>query len=578
MWVYLNSRARVLDTTNSEAGYDRINSNCVYNSISFELRSFEDIHNYWTTLQRICVYTKLGFRSRNAGQNPRTKELNFLAAVDFDEAPQHDIGYQPGDGLGAAGLSTNLFAHTFRNWSWSMQSTKVLAGKNMRTGRTTGSGIVRSSNKVVRVISRKRQQISSGKRTQNQSAVSSMRAKKNAPRDAIDRDALKNLRTLRVSWTRSEDEVLLMAKAVSVYVAAPIPSLGLLSMCKVCRDIIRHCLGIFNKTTSACGRRLQFLIRQKRHIPQVPSWLHILQTNEFIQAKYGDTFLQKLKKIYPTRTEYSDALLVHYVLIICTLFKLVHNSQDLPAKSRFILPESIQEFQKRFMERLHVQTDDAIVYKNPETNSDIQTMIVINVLHSALCALRDKTLYNLQAFEIYKNFSEEVLQAAFTKARADALAVTVKRQNFNMLSNQLSGPAYILSSKYRLKLLFLRIPYAVYDAFYEYFEKGLQLFFGVNAGESTDINCCLELKSPTLGQLFVIGEGLARNIWDINIKLPINILTVDAEQSQKVSAMDRILDHYQCIFDNAPQQEYTKTIENEASEKQVSMIKKGADD
>ncbi|XP_075148767.1 general transcription factor 3C polypeptide 1 [Haematobia irritans] len=581
MWAFLNRKARVLDTTNTEPAYFRINADREYTPITFDLRSFDDIHQYWTTLQRICVYTKLGFRSKNVEKNERIRELNFLNPVDYDEAPHHDIGYQPGDGLGAAGLSTHLFAHTFRNWSWAIHSSKKLTIRNIRTSRNTGSTIVRSSNKVLRVAGRKgRQQLSAIRRAKAQkSAVAVKMPKKSTPRDAIDKDALKNMRTLRASWCKAEDEILMMGKAAGVYVSAPIPSLGLLSMGKVCRDIIRHTLGIYNKTTQACVRRLQFIMRQKRHIPDVPSWLHMLQTDEALQKKYGDNFLQKLKKVYPSRTEFVDALLIHYALILRHLYKLATNSQDVNTKSRFILPDTIAEFHKRFAERLTVHADeDVIMYKNPETNQDLQIMLVINVLHSSLCTYRDKTLYHLQAFEIYKNFSEEVLKAAFCKARSDALAVAIKRQNISMFSNQLTGPAYVLSSKYRLKLLFLRIPYGAFDATFEYYQKCLTCFFGptedspsTSSGGAVVAKECLELKSPTLGQFFVIGEGLSRSLWSINIKMPINILTVDTEQNQTVCPIDRILDHYHSIFDNAPQQEYSKNIDNECLQKQIRV-------
>ncbi|KAI8117112.1 General transcription factor 3C polypeptide 1 [Lucilia cuprina] len=207
MWIYLNRRARVLDTTNSEAGYKHINSEREYTPLTFDLRTFDDIHNYWTTLQRICVYTKLGFRSRSHGRTERIKELNFLNSVDFDEAPLHDSGYQPGDGLGAAGLSTNLFAHTFRNWSWYVHSSNKTTLKNVRTGRPVSSGL-RGTSKVVRVISRKSRQpqaLATIKRMATQFSTSNTkRLKKTAPRDAVDRDALKNMRTLRVSWSKAE--------------------------------------------------------------------------------------------------------------------------------------------------------------------------------------------------------------------------------------------------------------------------------------------------------------------------------------------------------------------------------------
>ena len=574
MWAYLNRRARVLDTTNSEAGYTQINSEREYTAITFNFHSFDDIHNYWTTLQRICVYTKLGFRSKGQEKKEKIKELSFLRGVEFDEAPVHDTAYQPGDGLGAAGLSTNLFAHTFRNWSWSIHTSNKLSARNARTGRTAGSGL-RGANKYVRVVNRKSkhtQIISNVKRiSMSLSNSNNKRLKKTAPRDAIDRDALKNMRTLRVSWSKAEDDMLMIGKAAAAYVSAPVPTLGLLTIGKSCRDAIRHSLGIFNKTTQACCRRLQFLIRQKRHIPQVPTWLHTLQTDEYLQKRYGEHFLERLSKVYSTRAEFCEALAVHYTFIMCYLFKIVHNAYDLKATPRFILPDSINEFHKRFLERMPVSTDlDYSVYKNPETDFELQTVIVGNVLHSSLSAMRDKTLYNLQAFEIYKNYSEEVLQTAFSKARTDGLAVAIKRKNMNLLPNHLAGPAYVLSSKYKLKLIFLRIPYGAFDAFYNYFMKALQSFFNEVAPIKDD-NEYLELKSPTLGQMFVIGEGLARNIWNINVKLPVNILTVDAEQTHtNVSSMDRILDHYQSIFDNAPQQEYSKAFECGQNDKEVN--------
>uniref|UniRef100_A0A1A9WA75 B-block_TFIIIC domain-containing protein n=1 Tax=Glossina brevipalpis TaxID=37001 RepID=A0A1A9WA75_9MUSC len=574
MWVYFNRKARIFDTTPSEKGYSKINAEREYIPIYFEYRNFDDVHHYWTTLQRICVYTKLGFRRSKTETSSHEKVLTFLTAVDFDEAPANDNGNLPGDGLGAACLSTRLFAHTFRNWSWSIQS-RSQPIKNLRTGRTLGSASTpkRTNSKTIRVLghSVRKTHPHGGVAKRAPISPSVKRAKKNASLDAIDRDALKNMRTLRVQWSKKEDELLLVAKAVSVYLAAPIPAFGLLSIGKVCRDVIRHSLGFYNKTTQACVRRVQFLVRQKRHIPQVPTLLHMMQTNNHLQEKYSEGFLQKLKKIYPDRNEYTNALALHFTWVMCFLYKKIYNTTDSIMQSKYMLPDTVSEFEKCFMERRPVETDeDVVVYRNPETDFDLKTATVINTLHSSLCSVRDKTLYNLQAFEIYKSFSEEILQTAFAKARSDGLVVAIKRKNLNLLPNQLAGPAYVLSSKYRLRLCFLRIPYNVYESFYTYYENILSFFFGRHTSQQTTKNC-MELKSPTLGQLFVIAEALSRELLVPNIKLPINMLTVDAEQNQTVSAMDRILDHYHSIFDNAPKPEYSKYIENEPNEKQVRV-------
>uniref|UniRef100_A0A1B0AFE8 B-block_TFIIIC domain-containing protein n=1 Tax=Glossina pallidipes TaxID=7398 RepID=A0A1B0AFE8_GLOPL len=574
MWIYFNRKARIFDTTPSEMSYAKVNAEREYIPICFEFRNFDDVHHYWTTLQRICVYTKLGFRRGKTEKCVHEKVLTFLSAVDFDEAPANDNGDQPGDGLGAAGLSTRLCAHTFRNWSWAVR-THSSPIKNVRTGRTLGSTstVIRNNSKTLRVIGhnvrKAHTHISVAKRATI--APSVKRVKKSAVVDAIDRDALKNMRTLRVQWSKQEDEVLLVAKAVSIYLATPIPAFGFLSIGKVCRDVIRHSLGFYNKTTQACVRRVQFLVHQKRHIPQVPTYLHMMQTDNYLQEKYAEGFLQKLKKIYPDRNEYTNALSLHFTLVMCFLYKSIYNATDSIIQSKYLLPDTVAEFEKCFTNRRPVETgEDAIIYRNPETDFDLKIATVINTLHSSLCSMRDKTLYNLQAFEIYKSFSEEILQIAFAKARSDGLVVAIKRKNLNLLPNQLAGPAYILSSKYRLRLFFLRIPYSVYDSFYDYYENVLTFFFGPHITQHATKNC-MELKSPTLGQLFVIAESLSRELLVPNLKLPINILTVDAEQNQTVSPMDRILDHYHTIFDNAPNPEYSKYIENEPNEKQVRV-------
>ena len=41
-----------------------------------------------------------------------------LSPKTSEEAPNHDDGTIPGDGLGAAGLDSSIFAHLKRNWTW----------------------------------------------------------------------------------------------------------------------------------------------------------------------------------------------------------------------------------------------------------------------------------------------------------------------------------------------------------------------------------------------------------------------------------------------------------------------------
>ncbi|XP_014095965.2 general transcription factor 3C polypeptide 1 [Bactrocera oleae] len=586
IWVYLNRRTQILDTTPSEASYATVNTERKYEELNFHFATFEDITMYWTHVHRICVYTKLGLLSAKHNEKSQSRrDLHFLPAVSFDDAPHYDNGEVPGDRAGAAGFAAHLFAHALRSWSWILRTN--VKPLQTRTGRIP---LLRNASiKHLRLMGLRKTRLHGGhgahvKRLPHSVAIKRSAKKKSASmRDAIDRDALKNMRTLRASWGKDEDDLLKLARAVYIYIAAPVPVLGLIVVGKICRDVIRHNLGIRNKTTQACHRRMQYIVKKGRHIPEVPTWVHMLQTNMEIQERYGEHFLQQLKSVYAVREEYCDALAVHFINILHFLHQLVHNTKGKETitalRPRFTIPDSIEEFERRYVKRMATTEEKLMKYIDPSDEQDALAMLAINVLHSSLCSALDKTSYTAQAFEIFKKFSEEILQRAFHIARNGALIVANKRKNIEKLPNQLTSPAYSLSVQYQRRLFYLRIPYFVYDSLFGFFESALGVFMKpeeefmdlASTSNAQPAKNFVELRSPNAGQLFFITEGLARNYWNCNIKFPSNILTVDAEQRQTLSSMDRILDHYHCIFDNAPETEYTKNFENEANEKQVRV-------
>ncbi|XP_004527469.1 general transcription factor 3C polypeptide 1 [Ceratitis capitata] len=585
IWVYLNRRTQILDTTPSEASYNKINTARKYEKLDFHFSTFEDIVMYWNNVHRICVYTKLGRLSAKSNEKAqKRKELSFLPAVSFDEAPNFDNGEVPGDRAGAAGFASRLFAHALRAWSWIL-STNVKPLLT-RTGRVPLSRL--TSGKHLRLMGLRKSRLHNAHVKRLPHSTTAKRAattkKSSSMRDAIDRDALKNMRTLRAIWDKNEDDLLKLARAVYIYIAAPVPVLGLMVVGKICRDIIRHSLGIRNKTTQACHRRMQYIVKLGRHIPEVPTWVHMLQTNSEIQQRYGEHFLQELKIVYPDREEYCQALALHFIEIVHFLYELVQNVKEkeatTAARPRFKIPDCIEEFHRLYAQRAAAQEEKGMKYLEPLNEQDALTVLAINVLHSSLCSALDKTTYTAQAFEIFKKFSEETLQRAFRLARNGTLIVANKRKNIEMLPSQLTSPAYSLSVHYQRRLIFLRIPYHIYDSYFGFFENALDVLMQPKEEEflnqpstskARSFKNIVELRSPNAGQLFFIGEGLARNFWNCNIKFPSNILTVDAEKRQTLSSMDRILDHYHCIFDHAPETEYTKNFETEANGKQVRV-------
>lgn len=235
-------------------------------------------------------------------------------------------------------------------------------------------------------------------------------------------------------------------------------------------------------------------------------------------------------------------------------------------RRQFLLPDTLEDYQRRCRECMPLNGDlDQLLYSNPSTETELQVTIASGVLHSILCCAKDKTLLNLQAFEIYKHFSEDVLNAAFNKARTDCLLVAIRRRNIQTVSRQISGQAHLLSSKYKSRLSCQKLGHVVYDAYYA-FEKRFH--------EQQD-TVSVHLASPNFAQLLVMGERLATKRLRLSVQLPNNILTVDTSSMYRSSgsSTDRILDHYSSIFDNAPQTEYAKRLESECCGRQAARVR-----
>ncbi|KAL7740438.1 hypothetical protein ACLKA6_013231 [Drosophila palustris] len=571
-WVYFNRRSCLLDTTPSTGhNYNCISEGRTYEELPYEFNTREQVADYWAKLQHICIYTKLGFkknRERKVGtkQQLRLPLLVFVRTVDFDEAVELDNASVPGDHKGAAGLSSLLFAHQFRNWSWVKHKSGTVrkAPALKTTGKASAALPVTKRLSLVRLKPVPKLHVRKARGT---ASVTEQRKRKSGPRDDVDRDALRNMRTLRVTWSAAEDQILKMGRAVYLFIDAPLLALALCNVGSICRDVIRQYLGICNKTTQACVRRLQFLLRQKRDQPDVPNWIYTMQTQPEISSIYNEGFLKELKREYPLRSDQTDALLIHFVIILGKLHRLINSADTI--RRQFILPDNMEEYHRQFRECIPLNSDHQdvgqVLYSNPSCETELQVTVAQGVLHSILCCAKDKTLFNLQAFEIYKHFSEEVLNTAFNNARTNSLLVAVKRRNIHTVSRQVSGPAHSLSSKYKCRLIYLKLGHVLYDTYYA-FEQRLH---------EQDAIECRQVTSPNFAQLLLLGEWMAKNRLHLVLQLPANILTVDTSSMSRPcgSASDRILDHYSSIFDNAPQTEYAKRLESECSARQAARVR-----
>jgi hypothetical protein len=124
LFVYVNQRTSIMDTTPSDIGYFQISTNIQYERKFYTFSSLHDLEKYWCELYTTSVCTQLGGKVCQEGKEIILETLENKPAMQYacqvrtaEEVLLHDDGSVPGDQLGAAGLDSAFFAHLKRNWN-----------------------------------------------------------------------------------------------------------------------------------------------------------------------------------------------------------------------------------------------------------------------------------------------------------------------------------------------------------------------------------------------------------------------------------------------------------------------------
>ncbi|XP_069959232.1 general transcription factor 3C polypeptide 1 isoform X2 [Cherax quadricarinatus] len=124
VFIYVNRRASLIDTTTSSPGYHQISADKEYVRKEYCFTCLQDILQYWYDMWTISMHTPLGGHNCMQGKkitiqilDRKPQIIECLTPRSTCDAPARDNGYIPGDGRGAGGLDSAMFAHLKRNWS-----------------------------------------------------------------------------------------------------------------------------------------------------------------------------------------------------------------------------------------------------------------------------------------------------------------------------------------------------------------------------------------------------------------------------------------------------------------------------
>lgn len=621
VFIYLNKRSEIMDTTSSAAGYHKI-ENKDYPKTSYLFDSNQIVDKYWYDMWNTCINTYLGDRLAVQGKDILLEELSrktdmieTVKARKPDEAVIFDTGKVPGDRRGAAGVDSAFFSHLKRNWNWGMSDvinqkydktnkrnieqkqrhehlSKIKAkplkftefsGLKKVTGPATQHATelrkkLNSSNKIIEenINDKKYEKLVSNHVARQKSFVRKVLPRKINPRlkvkyDDVDFCALQQMDKLRVDWNPHEDNILLMCKVAMMYLC-PNPRKQLITFTAV-RDILRtYSSNSYNKTSRACQRRLLYMYRKPETFNSVSLGVEEIKQNYYINKRFGG-IIERLKDECQNNNEYEKRIVNVFKELVTYIDKRYYNISDMiESRESVIMPKTIQEF--NILYRLkHPTNKNCSQYfkKDVKCLNGIYSATINSVIHSSMCCGKDRTSWAYQLFKVYQQYPENLLRSAMAKMRSDQM-VSIKKSALRKYGGNcmpMSSSQYQLSTGYIYKFQ-TKWPY---DIFHESYQMMSKLYQWHNDNQIKELNYAvprnvegIKAGPVTGGLVVVIHDYFARGQLDFDIEIPDQIIMLDPRLKEKDETYLRIAQRYQDILTSLDQVKLRKLRENVVGE------------
>lgn len=400
IFVYLNRKATLLDTSPSSAGYHQVSSQS-YQKKSYSISSTPALERYWYELWSICMNTNLGTRNHLLGQyivveQPHSKPSLLESTKPKTPEVLVDAGDVPGDHSGAAGLDSSLFVHLKRNWN----SPDLVAPQRPPQPPPEPPKPQKTKpqrKKVIRQILPKK-------------------SKKKRPRyDEKDKLCFTRMSRCRIDWSQVEDNVLMLCTVADRYLC-PNRRRQWVEY-TVMRDILHKILPQSrDKTSRACQHRINYMMRNHRTKRSVQMCLEEVKQCELVGEKFGALLRKHQGVSIPTGT-----LNIAFVELVQYMNRKFLDM--IPKGGSQSLPDSIQEVFSRF-ERVAPRKGGK--WRDVEVRNDVLMDVVRSVVHSSMACAKDKTSWSWQLFQVYQQYPEQLLRGVIAKMRHDQM-ISVKK-------------------------------------------------------------------------------------------------------------------------------------------------------
>lgn len=504
VYLFLHRNLRIKDTKISHPGYHQVSTDIEYPVKHFFLETQQDVDHFWLEVENTCICTPLGMPQSIQGQTIELQNLYKKPAMieacrnrEFGE--EQDNGTVPGDQLGAAGFDSALFAHLKRNWACATPmpaklSTSAAESRKPnpkgakplqrllsyldRASKNTGANPPQkqSQKRVQDAISRmsvyypkqpdgkplavpvvkgaKKAADHQPKKKALQRKKSDITVRVVQPRkrlnvrrpyyDDKDKAALKEMKTMRVSWSSQEDIVLLMCKVCSWFLDRHLDKMVV--PFTVIRDILNERFPELSKdkTSRACQRRLRFMLMNPATKANASVFL--------CEAQQDQTLVEMFHGPKPVKSDEKQWLTMFRTVLDHLMKKFSKSSEE--RHREVTLPNSFDELKNRYEIIVSGQVEmDSWSYTEPQNLVDIHFSSVAIVILASLAADDGKSNWSLILYKIYEQYPDNLVRSVTARLRHNGV-ICRKHPNAKKLfiSLNLSMLPFTLSRKFQFDM------------------------------------------------------------------------------------------------------------------------------
>uniref|UniRef100_A0A1B6C3M8 GTF3C1 extended winged-helix domain-containing protein n=2 Tax=Clastoptera arizonana TaxID=38151 RepID=A0A1B6C3M8_9HEMI len=599
VFVYVNTNAILFDTSTSRCGYHQVSKDIDYPVHKYKFKTTDNVEQFWYDCWNFCMHTLLGGRLCATGKvivlEPLANKPCMIEAVQSrtcNEVTELDVGYIPGDRLGAAGYDSAMFAHLKKNWYWtkpdclkypdsnnSVSSIRKKTKEKFVEKRTTQAFDVlqvkpHTSSAMAAKQKYKQKKINvkemphlfqKHSKSKKEAAIRILKARKSKSvrkpyYDPVDREALLRMKKLRVDWSPVEDNMLLLCKVTSC-VLSPLNSKMLFNNFIVVREILHSAIPESkNKTSRACARRSNYIMKNPQTQLSVGLCLEELKHDQNIKDLYGD-FMTKYndndsgEKLTPKQKEqiWNETFKELFTMIEAR-YKRIDDNNFSTLRENFVIPDTISDLLKKFIvtkPAIKVNTS----FNEVKSTMDIYYGVINAIIHSSLNTSNDKTSWSYQLFNIYQHYPDKLLRAVMAQTRADQMISFRKAylRTHQRAGNYLplSASPYQLSISY-VNLLSTRYQFTLYKDCSETLNELKMKWL-----ETDDEHEVLANKG---GVTAFLVEFVSMELLNFNLEIPDQVIILDPNFAQKDESYARIVKRYQDILVKLKHQDVTSTV------------------